>query len=155
MAEKMALVEQTLTRTAERLGDITGPVMAHYYQLFPQALEAFEAHSQGDRSRLEGEMVERALYCLMYWFESPGEIEILLSGSVIHHNDTLQVPPSWYNELISATADTIIGTIPAKNTEELALWEELRSDLQEVIDDSSKLVSMPLTSATRATTSRA
>ena len=48
---------------------------------------------------------------------------------------------SWYNELINATADTIIGTIPAQNSEELALWEELRSDLREVIDDSSKLVS--------------
>ncbi len=34
-------------------------------------------------------MVEQALYCLMYGFDSPGEIEILLLGSVPHHNDTL------------------------------------------------------------------
>jgi hypothetical protein len=136
----MGLIEQTLNRTAEQVGDITGPVMARYYQRFPEAMTAFDTHAQGNRPRLEGEMVERALYCLMYWFESPGEIEILLSGSVLHHNDTLQVPPTWYNELLQATAEVIVETIPPENSAELAAWEALCSDLREVIEQSSLLI---------------
>lgn len=79
-------------------------------------------------------MVERALYCLMYWLECPGEIEILLNGSVLHHNDTLHVPPEWYSGLIDATAGAIVATIPRQNALELRLWEELRLDLRGVIE---------------------
>lgn len=147
--EKNALVELTLTRTAEQLGDITESVMALYYRRHPEAKDAFDKHGRGNRPLLEGEMVERALYYLMYWFESPGEIEISLSGSVVHHNDTLEIPPQWYGDLIKATADAIIDTIPAENSLELAAWKELCRDLDEIVEASKELVSAPISHTKR------
>lgn len=138
--EKTALIDRILTRTAEQLGDITDPVMALYYRRFPHARKLFELHSEADLRSLEGQMVEQALYCLMYWFDSPGEIEILLLGSVPHHNDTLHVPPDAYRELLVAAADVVEETIPLENSEELAVWEHLRSELTELIDRSSKFI---------------
>lgn len=85
-------------------------------------------------------MIENTLYCLMHWFSSPGEIEILLLGSVPHHHDTLHIPADWYVDLIEATADVIAETIPAENTAELAVWNELRSDLRGVIDHCRTLI---------------
>jgi len=142
-AEKMAVVEQTLHRVAEEVGDITGPVMALYYQRCPGAKQAFETHARGHRSQLEGEMVQRALYCLMYWFETPGEIEMSLAGSIPHHNDTLSVPPHWYGELIDVAAAVIVHSIPRENTRELEVWTELRGDLAEVIAGGSAYVKSP------------
>jgi hypothetical protein len=132
--EKKHLLEASLERAAEQTGDVTGAAMARYYGAYPDARHAFETLWPGNRSQLEGEMVERALYCLMYWLECPGEIEILLNGSVLHHNDTLHVPPEWYGGLIDATAEVIVATIPAQNALELRLWDELRSDLRGVIE---------------------
>lgn len=143
-ADKNALIEQTLHRAAEQIGDITAPVMARYYERHPRARAAFDTHGRGNRPQLEGEMVERALYYLMYWFESPGEIEIALSGSVIHHNDTLLIPPQWYGDLIKATADAIVATIPPGNETELAAWEELCNDLADVVAASEQQVSAPI-----------
>jgi len=139
------LLEQTLTRAAEQIGDITQPVMSLYYQRYPDAITAFDAHAQGNRTALEGDMVERILYCLMHWLDSPGEIEIMLTGSVIHHADTLLVTPTWFEEMLRATADVIGDTIPAGNSEELAAWGRLCSELREVIKQSSKLVWTPAT----------
>ncbi|MCK9563407.1 MAG: hypothetical protein M0R02_11900 [Bacteroidales bacterium] len=147
---KLTLVEGILMRAAEQLGDVTQPAMEHYYRRNPEVRAAFDHHCVGNRPQLEGEMIENALYCLMYWFESPGEIEILLGGSVPHHNDTLDVPPHWYSELIDSTAAVIAATIPAANTEELAVWEELRSDLRKLIDDCSKHIAKPADTARHA-----
>lgn len=133
-AEKTALVEKILMRAAEQIGDVTAPAMAVYYERHPEALAAFEAHGLGKREHLEGMMIENSLHCLMNWVESPGEIEILLSGSVPHHNDTLHVPPQLYTDLIEATADVIADTIPADNADELSVWREVRNDLRDVID---------------------
>ncbi len=135
--EKLALVEKILTRTAEEVGDIVEPVMSLYYRRLPDARSHFERHARDDLANLEGEMVERALYCLMTWFESPGEIDIMLSGSVPHHQDTLQVPPQFYLELINATADVIEGTIPPANPDEAAVWRELRSELRQIVENSA------------------
>jgi hypothetical protein len=140
LEEKKALLHVSLERAAELLGDITQPTMEHYYLRFPAARSAFEELWQGNRSQLEGEMVERALYCLMYWFESPGEIEILLSGSVLHHNDTLRVPPEWYGGLIDATTDVIVGTIPPDHGPELDVWDELRRELHGVIQQCRQFI---------------
>jgi hypothetical protein len=138
--EKKALLEASLERAAEQTGDITRPVMERYYLRFPEARVAFETLWPGNRSQLEGEMVERALYCLMYWFESPGEIEILLTGSVLHHNDTLRVPPEWYGGLIDATTDVIVGTIPPQNSAELEVWDELRRELRALVQHGSQFL---------------
>lgn len=134
--EKLTTVEQILTRAAEEIGDITAPVMSLYYERFPGARDHFEHHRQGDISLLEGEMVERAVYCLMTWFESPGEVEILLSGSVLHHNDTLKVAPEFYGGLINATADVLEGVISSENASEVSTWLELRSELQQIVGNS-------------------
>jgi hypothetical protein len=143
-AEKTARVDDILMRAAEQIGDVTGPSMQAYYRRCPAALAAFEKHSLGNLAQLEGQMIENTLHCMMHWFNSPGEIEILLLGSVPHHNDTLQVPADWYVDLIEATADVIAATIPADNTAELAVWNELRSDLCAVIDDCRRLITRPI-----------
>lgn len=136
-ADKRALLESSLERAAEEIGDITKPVMDLYYQRFPNSREAFERLWPGRRDTLEGEMTERTLYCLMQWFDSPGEIEIMLMGSVPHHNATLQVRPEWFAGFIDATADVITATIPADRGDEQAVWQELRAELQELVDQSA------------------
>lgn len=141
--EKAALVDNILMRAAEHIGDITAPAMAVYYRRHPEAQAAFEAHGLGSRAHLEGMMIENSVYCLMNWVNSPGEIEILLGGSVPHHNDTLQVPPDWYGALIEATAEVIAATIPAENNAELAVWNEVRRDLRGVIDDCRRFTRAP------------
>jgi hypothetical protein len=138
--KKLAHVEDILMRAAEQLGDVTQPAMDHFYGRYPEVKAAFDSHCVGNRPQLEGEMIENALYCLMYWFESPGEIEILLGGSVLHHNDTLGVSPEWYHELLDAVAAVIADTIPVENSEELTVWGELRDDLRILINDCSKLI---------------
>ncbi len=136
-ADKLELVEQILARAAEEIGDITAPVMSLYYQRLPDARAHFESHARSNLAQLEGEMVERALYCLMIWFESPGEIKVMLSDSVPHHQETLQVPPRYYRELINTTADVIEGCIPDENSDEMATWCELRQELRRIVENSS------------------
>lgn len=137
-AGKTILLESTLTRAAEQIGDITPVAMKIYYQRRPEALAAFEAHGLGKRSHLEGMMIENSLHCLMHWLQSPGEIEVLLSGSVPHHRDTLHIPPEWYSDFIETTADVIAQTIPAQNTAELVVWNEVRKELHGLIGECSK-----------------
>lgn len=134
---KKALAEAILMRAAEDLGDVTQPAIALFSQRFPQSHEAFERLWSGNRAKLEGEMVSQALYCLMSWFDSPGEIEIVLLGSVPHHAQTLEVPPDWYGGLLAALADTIGATIPDDAAQERALWGELKAELLGVIEQSA------------------
>ncbi len=136
-AQKLAVVEQILSRVVEDMGDITQAVIALYYQRLPEARERFQYHAQGNIDNLQGEMVAQALYCLMTWFESPGEIEILLLGSVPHHSETLKIPSTFYRELINATAEVVESTIPTENSEQLAIWREVRSQLQNLVDQSA------------------
>lgn len=131
-------VETILTRAAERAGDITEPAMAIFYQRFPKARESFAHHGGELIHNLEGEMVQQALYCLMTWFESTGEVELMLRGSVPHHCETLNVPPEYYQGLLMATADVVQSTIPTENTQELAVWQELCDSLADLINQSSQ-----------------
>lgn len=135
-AEKLAVVEQILTRAAEDMGDITQAVLALYYERLPEARERFEHHAQGNVGNLEGEMVAQTLYHLMTWFESPGEIQILLLGSVPHHRDTLHVPTVFYRELINATVEVVGQSIPPENREKLEIWRELGDELVSVVEAS-------------------
>ncbi len=137
---KKALLEATLTRAAEQLGDVTAPAIALYFRRFPEACEAFERLWSGSRGLLEGEMVAQSLYCMMNWFDSPGEIEIVLLGSVPHHAHTLKVPPGWYGGLLNAVADTIEATIPVGKTDERAVWREMRGELIGLIETSAQYV---------------
>lgn len=136
--EKQALIQSSLERAAEALGDITGPVYALYYSRCPKARQRFaELYPQG-QDRLEGTMVEQVLYCLMYWFESPGEIEIVLISTIPHHIETLGVPGDMFSELITAVCDTVTATIPAEAEAERAVWRDLHAELVELCGESAK-----------------
>ena len=135
---KTAVVDNILSRAAEQVGDITRSAVDIYYDRFPQARALFEKHAVGAKQNLEGEMVERALYCLMYWFDSPGEVEILLMGSVPDHSDTLKVAPELYQGFLVATTEVIAATIPPENIEELSVWQELCNELEKLIVQSGQ-----------------
>jgi hypothetical protein len=131
---RMALLEAVLTRAAEDVGDLTRPAMALFYERYPEAKAAFERHAFGNRERLEAEMVDTALYCLMTWLEREIEVSILLHGSVPHHNETLHVRPEWYSGLLSSVIDVIASTIPADAADEVALMQDIRRDLLDAIE---------------------
>lgn len=130
--ETIALIERSLARAAEQVGDITPAVLARYYEKYPGARFAFQQHSR-HRSQLEGEMVQEALYCLMTWFEARTEMTIMLSESLPHHRDVLQVHPEWYVGLIDATAEVIMETIPSDHADEHAAWQKLSRELHAVL----------------------
>lgn len=130
---KQQLVERSLERAAEQLGDITAPLMARYYASFPVAKASFTHHGLGRRDLLETEMVGNVLYCLMTWFERPEEIRIILYDSVPHHADTLKVGADWYRGMLDAGIDLIEETLPEDATDERAAWAEMRAGLAEAI----------------------
>lgn len=132
-AEKLALVECSLERAADALGDITAPLMARFYAAHPAAQASFDHHGLGKRDLLEAEMVGNVLYCLMTWFERPEEIRIILFDSVPHHLETLKVEPDWYQGMLDAGIDLIAETLPASAADERAVWAEMRSGLAEAI----------------------
>ena len=138
IAAKKAALEASLERAAEQLGDITPHVYETYYRRCPEAKADFDYHFPGDRHPLEGQMVEQALYCLMEWYDSPGEIEIILLGTIPHHIETLKIPPRHFSELIIAVCETIVTTIPPNRPEELAVWEELGGELMALFDASAQ-----------------
>lgn len=136
--DKYALVLRSLERAAEALGDITAPVYALYYERCPEALAKFVEHRPHGRERLEGEMVEQALYCLMEWFSSPGEIEIVLITTIPHHIETLGVSCELFAKLITAVHDIVTETIPADAEEERAVWRELHAELITLCEESAR-----------------
>jgi hypothetical protein len=138
--DKSATIESILMRAAEQIGDVTAPAMQAFYRIHPEAEAIFESLSQGWRCRLEGQMIENTLYCLMRWFEAQGEITIMLLESVPHHDETLRVPADWYRDLIDVTAEIVATTIPPDNSEELHVWKEVRNDLRRVIDTGRTLI---------------
>ena len=127
-AAKCAL-DASLQRAADLLGDITPHVFARHYKSHPESMVEFVQDFPAGRQALEGQMVEQVLYCLMTWFECPGEIEMVLLSTLPHHIDTLKVAPEHFTALIDAVCDTITDTIPADQIEELAVWRELRGEL--------------------------
>lgn len=132
---KKALLDVSLERAAEQLGDITPHVMEAYYRRHPEARRRFEDLASGERGALEQQMVDQALYCLMVWVESPLQIEIILNTTVPHHMQTLDIPSHLFSELIAATCATIVSTIPPQKTGELALWNELHAGIKALVDD--------------------
>jgi hemoglobin-like flavoprotein len=133
-ATRQALLERGLDRAAERLGDVTGPVMAEFYQRFPEAQAAFDRLSLGNPAKLEGEMVAQALYCLMTWFEYPGEVKGVLMSSVPHHKQTLEVRPEWYEGLLASSC-AVLGACAAEDTHQV--WRDVESELRDFIRDAA------------------
>lgn len=131
--QRQSLLETTLTRASDLLGDVTPLVMALYYKRFPEALEHFEYHGMGETKRLEGDMVEQALYCLLDYLTMQGAIEIVLLGTVPHHIQTLKIPIELFDGLLDCLCDVIADTIPADNTDERRVLEDLRASLKALI----------------------
>lgn len=136
-AERTAILDSILTRAADRLGDLREPVMQHYYRRFPEALALFEEHGLNNRQKLEGEMIESVLYCIMSWIENPAEVAIVLFSTVPHHGDTLKVPVRCFTGLIDTAIDQIAATIPPEASAEAALLAEIRDSLRKETADAA------------------
>lgn len=137
MHDDSRLLDVSLERAAEAVGDLTETVLARFYTQHPEARQAFEHHSPGEPEKLEAEMVANALYCAMNWLDRPGEVRIQVNTSVPHHEDTLHVALPWYRGLQETVIDVIFETIPANEAAELTLWRRIRAELGEIIQTSS------------------
>lgn len=135
MDEKTALLETSLERAADKLGDITDPVMNRYYAEHPGARESFREHGLGNTVKLEAEMVESVVYCLMTWLNRPEEIRIMFGSTVPHHEETLHVNSDWFSGLVDAAVHVINETIPEAQQDERALWEEIHKGINDLITD--------------------
>ena len=136
--EKQGSIEKILELVAEERGDITAEVLDLYFERYPQAREIFqEAGSHNTELRLQQEMVETGLYCLMTYFERPTEVEIILLQTVPHHN-FLNIPTDYFCGLNDAIFDVMERTIPMDYSNEKRSFQELRTSLTEIIQSSSE-----------------
>ena len=108
--------------------------MAVFYARFPEAQAAFERLSLGNRAKLEGEMVAQALYCLMTWFEYPGEVTGVLMTSVPHHKQSLEVRPEWYEGLLASSCAVLRAHAI---TGEQQVWQDVETALRSLILDAA------------------
>jgi|TARA_R100001244_G_scaffold20643_2_gene21447 hypothetical protein len=136
---KNELLENSLERAAELLGDVTGPVMAQYYAHHPQAKISFEEHGLGNSVKLEAEMVESIIYCLMNWYDRPEEIRIMFGSTVPHHEHALNVSNERFGGLIDAAIEVISSTVPESREEELGVWQEIRDGLKTLVQEAQSL----------------
>jgi len=141
--QKRELLDASLERAAEQLGDITPHVMERYYAKLPGARERFEHFQPDNRQRLEGQMVEQVLYCLMEWYECPGEIEFILLNTIPHHIDTLGIAPEHFAELLLLVCDTIAGTIPVDQPDERAVLAGLRATMLDLYSQGASYARTP------------
>lgn len=144
-AGRKALLDRSLERAADALGDITPHVYAAFYAGHPEARASFEHHGHGKMEALEGEMVSQALYCLMEWFESPGEIEIVLLSTIPHHIETLKIDPRHFSKLLLQVCDTIALTIPAEAEDERENLASLRADMSGLFELGASHARLPAT----------
>lgn len=132
---KMTLLETSLERAADALGDITDPVMERYYAVHPGAQASFRQHGLGNTVKLEAEMVESVVYCLMNWLDRPQEIRIMFGSTVPHHEETLHVDSDWFSGLVDAATHVITETIPEMKQDERKLLEEIHQGVNALIAD--------------------
>ena len=133
--QKNELLEASLERAATILGDITEPVMNQYYASHPGAKISFQDHGLGNSVKLEAEMVESVIYCLLNWYERPEEIRIMFGSTVPHHKHALNVSTEWFAGLIDAAITIISDTIPETSAEELTVWAEIRTGFQTLVEE--------------------
>jgi hypothetical protein len=133
------LLDTILQRAADQLGDLRPHVMTRFYDRFPQARTIFETESAGHREKLEGDMVEQTLYCLMTWVERPTEVRIVLQSTVPHHEAALHVPEALFGGFLDAVIDTIACTIPDESAGECDHLASIRADLRQATSDAAAL----------------
>lgn len=132
-AAKLELLDASLMRAAEVIGDLQQPTFARYYARFPEARDEFMRLGVADGHPLEAMMIDNCLYCAMTLLERPEEVEILLLNSVAHHIDTLHVAADRYAGLLDAMIDVVAESLPTGAVDERALWSEIRTRLQGMI----------------------
>ena len=132
------MIEQSLMRAAEEIGDIAPAVMARFYERFAAARDVFAQHGTPSPDQLEGRMVENVLYCMLHWLESPGEIRTLLWDSVPHHAQSLGIPPEHFVGFLVAVAQVIGDRIPADQDEERRCWGLLEAELRAAIEQACR-----------------
>jgi hypothetical protein len=131
-----ALLEQILERAAEVLGDITPATLELYYARYPLARQAFVEHGCGYTQRLELEMVDSALYCLMIWFVRPLEVDIIYSDAVPHH-ELLNIPAAFFAGLQEALVDVIDQTLASTDSESKTLLAQMKNQMISLINSYS------------------
>jgi hypothetical protein len=134
---KAALITSVLERAAELLGDITPLAVDLCYARHPETRELFRTLDPQSPARLEGAMVEQSLYCLMYWTDSPGEVEIVLMTTLPHHIETVGVSADLFTRFFIAVCDVIADTIPAAETAQREAWEDQRTELLDLMNSSA------------------
>lgn len=109
--------------------------MAKYYASHPEAKISFAEHGLGNSVKLEAEMVESVVYCLMNWYDRPEEIRIMFGSTVPHHKHALNISSEWFAGLIDAAITIISDTVPEFSVDELAVWEEIRVGFQTLVEE--------------------
>ena len=109
--------------------------MTQYYASHPGAKISFQDHGLGNSVKLEAEMVESVIYCLLNWYERPEEIRIMFGSTVPHHKHALNVSTEWFAGLIDAAITIISDTIPETSAEELTVWAEIRTGFQTLVEE--------------------
>lgn len=136
--EKRELAERSIERAAEVVGDITQPTLDRFYARFPEAKAAFLRLAGNDCDRVEARMVENCLYCMMYWFGRPGEVRGVIEDQIPHHIRTLEVSAQWYWEMLHASLEVVMETIPPEAQDEIALWSEMSEGLKAMIANAAE-----------------
>ncbi len=134
MIEEASLAEAGFQRLAEQRGDITAEVLENYYRKHPAGHASFTHHGLDNVPELEGRMVAATIFLLMQWAEDPYSARIEQGTTIVHHNDTLEIPPRLYLGLIDAVLELLFATIPADAEQEIALWRRVRNEITQYID---------------------
>jgi hypothetical protein len=129
-----ALATRSLTRLAEEHGDVTEAVLERFYRTHPEARASFEHHGLGRTRDLEGRMITESLYLLLQWVEDQPTARIDQGTAIIHHNDTLLIPPHWYLGLVDAALGEMLATLPAEAEDERTLWLGMRADFAAYVE---------------------
>jgi len=142
LAERMTLMETTLERAAEAVGDLTRPVRDRFYRRYPEAAASFHELGLGEPGPLEARMIESALFCLMHWLEESTVVKTLVDVYLPHHCITLNVREEWFQGMVEETADIVMETIPPEQAAEQAVWGEIRAGLIAAIADAASAPDM-------------
>lgn len=137
--QKLDILNHSLERAAEELGDINALVQSRYYKAYPEAEEEFNRlafQNRNTRSRMENSMIDSVLYCFMVWFEHPKEVDLTLQGASLQHTET-KIPLAVVVGLLETTADVILSTVDRDDTETRRIWQELQNSLIEIMDQST------------------
>jgi hypothetical protein len=135
-SDKLQVLESILERAADELGDITPLVMADFYSLHPGSRELFGHHGGQNVGRMEADMVESALYCLMTWFDRPAEIEIMFTHTIPHH-EMLNIPVEQFAGLLESTIRVLGATLATDDSSGACIWGELEDSLLKLAKNSS------------------